>query len=491
QLFSGIDPYGATAFFDQVKYWNPAQRNSQFFELGGMLLVNRIVVLSLSVAIFALCYRKFEFKLDQPKKGRSGKNAVAQPAPLAVIAYRPVQTNSGFKANWLAFVSQCKLEYFTTLKTRVFGAVLVFWLFVLVSEIVSGFSYLESLGSTPSQSTAEALWRFQSSLLPRFITLFLVFFSAEMAWRDDQLNTASFTHASPVANSSLFFARLLALLLLPVTFITVAIGASAGLQWLYGGEIQWTVYLSLYYYSGLPMVCIATLCLFIHSISANKFIGMTLSFAMVILMTTSVGDKLGLEHGMFKFSTSPLMQYSDLIGFGASADAFNGYIKYWLSLSAIMLLLGYGLYRRGVAVPLKQQMILAGKQWGYQGKVLLGVAVLASAFFASSVYHQTNEIAHYQSSADRINCSVGYERNYGQYQHLLSPKVAAIKTRMAFYPEQHRYHMVADYTLVNPHTESLSEILVSTNTTVHFQDVKISGATLLRHDPDMVSICLS
>ena len=496
QILSGIDPYGATSFFEQVKYWSPTQRNSQFFELKGMLLYNRVGVLLLSVVILALCYRKFDFKLAKHKTASKSKAGIIEKSTVAEIQYRyqPVQPNTGIKASWLAFTEQCKLEYLSTLKTRVFFAVLVFWTVVLVTEIIAGLSSLENLGTTPIASTAEALWRFQYDVLPRFITLFLVYFVAEMAWRDEENNVASFIYSSPVANISLFFAKLIALLLIPVTFITIAIGISSGLQVIYGGQVEWSLYLSLYYYSGLPMVCIAALCLFIHSVSPNKFVGMSISFSLVILAITSLGGQLGLEHGLFKFSTSPLMQYSDLIGFNSTSDAFNGYIKYWLSLSAVMVLLGYGFYRRGVGVPLRLRIQYigkqgvgkqgVGKQWGYQGLALMVVSVLASGYFGSAVFYQTNEVAHYQSSQERVNWRAEYERKYDQYEHMLSPKVVNIKTHMALYPEQHRYQMKADFTLVNSHFESLNQILVSTDADVHYQNVAISGATLSHYDAD-------
>ncbi len=482
QLFASIDPYGGTSFFEQVKYWSPAQRNQQTFELNGMLLYNRLGILALSAAIFIACYYKFEFKLPTSKMSAKKLKRDDDNSPNPDIAYQAVPSQLGLKSAWLAFASQTKLEYFGSIKTKVFATTVLFLTFVLITEILAGFTRLESLGVTPIISTAEALWRFQYDVLPNFVNLFVVFFAAEMAWRDDDINAASFTHASPVANISLFFAKFMALLLLPLTFITVAISVAAGLQLIYGSIVEWPVYLSLYYYLGLPMICIAALCLFIHSISANKFIGMACSLVIVIATTMPLGQQLGLEHGMFKYSTSPVMQYSDINGFGAMSDAFNGYIKYWLSLASLMVLMGYGLYRRSIATPLSQRLRFATKQWGKRGMAILLTMTLATLYFGHDVYNQTNNIGHYLSSKEHTARQVAYEQKYAHYQTLKSPKIIKVKTNMALYPAERRYQMSAQYTLLNPHDSALSEILISIDIDVSVTNINIDGATLVRHD---------
>jgi len=483
-IFSLVDPFGSTAFFEQVKLWSPAEKNSQFFQLSGMLLVNRLIVLGIAMIIFIGCYQKFSFQIDQAaKKQRTRhKETECSNSLEAIRHYKSVEPQSGLFASWQAFFSQWKFEYLAAVKTRSFLAVLLFWLVILVSEIISGFSPGGSLMPTPYAGTMEALWRFQYDMLPRFMSFFVLFFTAETSWREQAYNADSFIHASPVGNSSLFFAKWLALLLIPFTLITSTIIVSASLQLLYGGIIEWPVYLSLYYYCGLPMVCVATLCLFIHNISYNKVIGMASSLLVVIFAISPVGDYIGLEHPMFSFSSHPPLLYSDLIGFSATADAFSGLMKFWLSLSLVMLLLGYGLYRRGAMVSLAKRISFIRMQWGYLGISSFVIATMLSSFFGYQVHVQINEVAHYQSSDNAMNWRVGYERKYQQYQDLLSPKVSAISTKMALYPAERRFEMQAQYTLNNPHQEVINEILVSTNTRVDYSKVEIAGASLKNYD---------
>jgi len=483
-IFSLIDPFGSAAFFEQVKLWSPADKNSQFFQLSGMLLANRLIVLAIALVIFIRCYQRFSFKIEQSvKKPRSDNNNTERTNSFeAMPHYKPVEPQSGLLNSWQAFLSQWRFEYLATVKTRSFLSVLLFWLIILVSEIISVFSPGGSLTPTQNAGTMEALWRFQYDMLPRFMSFFVLFFTAEIAWREQVYNAESFIHASPVGNSSLFFAKWLALLFIPFTLITVTIITCASLQLIYGGIIEWPVYLSLYYYCGLPMVCVATLCLFIHNISYNKVIGMAISLLVVIFAISPAGDYIGLEHPMFSFSSHPTLLYSDLIGFSSTTDAFSGLMRFWLSLSMVMLLLGYGLYRRGAMVSLSKRIGFISMQWRQFGIGSFVIVTLLSSYFGYQSYVQINDVAHYQSSENAMDWRVGYEKKYQQYQSLLSPKVSAISTKMALYPAERRFEMQAQYTLHNTHQEVLNEILVSTSTRINYSKVNIKGASLKTYD---------
>lgn len=478
QVFMFIDPFGATAFFDQLRGWTPNQRNQQFFEFGGSLLLNRVVLMTAALAVMAFCYRRFAFTLPEGKKVKKAQTQTKK----AAVPYQAVIAQQGLLSNWQAFVSLCKLEYLATIKTKVFAGVLVFLLFVLGSEIIVGLTKLESLGVTPVANTMAVLWRFQYDVLPIFTTLFLIYFAAQMSWRDVDLNSSSFTDATPVKNISLFLSKACALLLVPLTFITFAIFVAVTLQLAFGGNIEWSAYLALYYYNGLPLLCLAALFLFVHAISPNKVIGMTICTVVTLLSVTPAGASLGLEHGLFKFSKSPLIQYSQVIGFSANADAFAGYMSYWLGLSAIMVLVGFGLYRRGVDVSLLNRIRFVPSQWGKLGFAAVVISTLGSALLGAKVLHQTNEVGHYMSSQEQIQWRVDYENQFGKYQDMLSPKVRDVKTTMAFYPEQRKYALEGEYLLENTNAQVLNEILVSVHNNHNYQDLQISGATLQNYD---------
>jgi len=76
-LFSLLDPFGASAFFEQSAYWTPLQKNQLQFNLSGSLLANRI--LWLSIALWIIFYlRKHILEVLQPRNEISIKTRKGQ-----------------------------------------------------------------------------------------------------------------------------------------------------------------------------------------------------------------------------------------------------------------------------------------------------------------------------------------------------------------------------------------------------------------------------
>jgi ABC-type transport system involved in multi-copper enzyme maturation permease subunit len=486
-VFALLDPFGSSPFFEQVKLWTTAEKNSQFFQLSGMLLFNRLVVLALALSILGVCYHKFSFKVDEKirkQKYSSKLPGISTPVKNISSDSRVVAPRIGRYSNWLGFLSQLKLEYVATIKTRTFLTVLSLWLVLLISEIISGFSPRGSLVPSPIPGTMEALLRFQDDILPRFLSVLVLFFAAEVVWREQETRIAELVDATPIGNISLFFAKFLALLLIPLSFITITIVASAGLQLFYGGAIDWLVYISLYFYIGIPIASVAALCLFINTISYNKVIGLTCSIFFMILAMSSAGDYIGLEHPLFSFSSHAPLQYSDMIGFSATSDGFYGYMKLWVSLSVLMLFIGYGVYKRGAKVSLYSRTRFIHHQLGDWGLISV-VAILISAIYLGYETHfSIDNVAHYQSNAEIKKWRVTYERKYQQYQNMPAPKVSEIESKVDIYPSKRLAEIESTYTLQNQNEEELKEILVSTNIAVHYTALNIENATLKLYDPE-------
>jgi ABC-2 type transport system permease protein len=58
-----LDPFGLSAFFEQTRYWTPAERDARPVALAGRMLLNRLLWLGVSAAVLALVYRRFTFRV--------------------------------------------------------------------------------------------------------------------------------------------------------------------------------------------------------------------------------------------------------------------------------------------------------------------------------------------------------------------------------------------------------------------------------------------
>ena len=481
EAFRLIDPVGASAFFEQVKHWTVEQRNSQHIMLDATLIANRTFVLVAGLAILGITYFRFSLTLPNKRLKPSSKSNVL----VSHTTYENRQVHFGTSDKLKSLLSLCKQEYLLTIKTKSFALVCAFLAVVVGSEVVAGLSYLETMGVTPLPTTSVVVNRYMHDVIPNFGSLFIAFFVAQIMWRDQEYNVSGLIETTPATNSQFFIAKWLTLLAIPVTFIALSITVASALQILFGGAPDLILNLSIFYYAGAPLVCLASLFLLIHSLVKSKVLGMILSFVIAILAQSNLGYYIGIEHGMLRFSHTPILIHSQMLGFDASSQAFNDYMMLWSSLSLLFILLGFSLYRRGLDISLLQRIkvALANNRRGVSGFALAGaLSVVASIGSASYLYYQINIVGQYKSQSAMLQWRADYERKYIKYQGLAQPTVTDVKNELAFFPDERRLALSSTYKLTNRTKKPINQVLISTNQLLEYSNVDLSNATLESFD---------
>ncbi|MCM3566417.1 hypothetical protein M3149_22700, partial [Hydrogenophaga intermedia] len=145
--------------------------------------------------------------------------------------------------------------------------------------------------------------------------------------------------------ASVWAAKCLTLGSLVAVLVSVNIGIGLALQLTNGyTDLELPLYLSLFYYSGLPLVLFAILAVFVQALTPNKYLGMLLNMLLALGLVFS--RKLGLEHYLLRYAVAPPLAYSALNGFGHYATAFAWYMLYWSALAGILAWLTVGWWPR-------------------------------------------------------------------------------------------------------------------------------------------------
>lgn len=481
QIFRLIDPVGSSAFYEQVKHWTIAQRNSQHIMLDTTLIINRSIIVIATLLTLSLTYWRFSFTLPVKKL----KKAKAVIDTSTEHQYFPATISFAWCDRLNSLLSLCRQEYLLTIKTKSFALVSVFLCVVVGSEVIAGLSYLETMGVTPQPTTSVVINRFMHDVLPNFGSLFIAFFVAQVMWRDKEFNVSDLIETTPTTNSQFFIAKWLTLLMIPFTFIMLALVVSSMLQLLFGGTPDLLLNLSVFYYAGAPLVCLASLFLLIHSLVKSKVVGMVLSFAIAILAQSNLGSYIGIEHGMWRFSSTPVLQHSQLFGFDAKASAFNDYMYFWASLSLLFIMLGFGLFRRGLDIGLTQRIKVfatTNKQAKTRIALVSIVTLLAVVGSGSHLYYQVNIVGQYKNSDTLLQWRANYEQKYIKYKGLAQPTITDVTTSLAFYPNERGLAMSSTYQLTNQTNEAINQVLISTHHLFSYSNVVLSNASLLSFD---------
>ena len=395
-LPSLLDPFALTSFFDATRYWTAAEKNARFIPFAGALLANRGIWIAAALGILAIACRGFSFRARgaaapardrsaSPRRGAArkprversavdppGGNLVARDVPLLRQARAPCPAHEEHPAPAppLAGVGGLRDP-----RRRLHRRVRL--------DLLSRHQPHSSRRSgRPRRSSA----RSSSSITERSCSGA----SSGPAWRP-------IVDSTPVSGSAMIAAKWTALAALLGSMLLGGAAAGVALQAANGYfHFQPLLYLSFFYFAGLPLLLYAAASLFIHALSPGKYAGM-IFFVLFLIVSRRAAD-LGLEHDLWRFAAAPSGPYSELNGFGHYAAPFHGFMLHWTVLALLLATMAAALWRRIAAPPRERLRLLA--------RPGLTACALAAAFVSRAAGSSTTQISPTPTSP-RTRCPAG------------------------------------------------------------------------------------
>jgi hypothetical protein len=474
-----LDPFGLSAFFEQTRYWTPAERDGRLVAFSGHLLLNRLGVLGLSAAVLALVYARFSFDLAPRRPGRAAA-PVAETVPTVV--YQPVvpgRRSAAALGRELRWALGRELGH--VLRGWPFLTLLTLWVFVVGMECAAqtgGGEY----GSHQLPTTGLMLDALHLPLL-LLGTITVVYYAAEVAWRERSLGVAPLLDATPAPSAVFYLAKAAALSTLPLLLALVGMLVGALVQLANGyARLEPGLYLSELWLAGLPLVLFAVGALALQVLSPNRWVGMMAGLALGFVAYR--GPVLGLEHPMWHFGTGPAAPHSDMDGFGPVLPSFAAFMLYWTVVAAALAGLSAGLWPRGPEVRLGRRLRELPAQWGRAGRTwALGLAALL-LLVGGGLYWQTSRRQPWESRAAHEAWKAGYEQHYRYLAGRPQPSVVAVRLNVDLYPARRRARLQGSYVLENRSTQPIDTVSVSLPRGLGGGESRLTlpGARLLRYD---------
>lgn len=469
------DPFGIAAFFEQTQYWTPFQKNTQLLSFSGLFLINRLVWILVSVGILLGTYALFSFRKTAEKVKKEPKQKKEN---IQLLEYKPIQTSHNFKAQLMAFFTLLKLELKGVFKSLPFIAVLIMWLIIVFSELYSTVISGGEYGVSDYPFTNNLI-----DLILAPLTLFsfilIVFYSAEIVWKERNLNFNLIVDATPVKNGVFFLSKIGALALLPTILITSGIAMCIIFQIALGySNFEFSLYASLYYHYGLQLVVYCMIAFFINSIAKNKYMGMGI-FGLILIACTK-SDIIGLEHPLTSLGFLPRVEYNNIDGFNGVSYLFDHLSMYWFAFGLILTVLSFKIWNRGVVASFSIKMNQLFLHWTKGQKLATTILFVLFLSAGSLVYYNTNIVSEYETISDQLEFREGYERKFKKYDSIERLYPTSKKTKVDIYPKERMFTVTADYILKNKSEQPLSELFITER--VSLENVTIENARLVAHD---------
>ena len=464
-----LDPFLYRTFEAQTQYWTAVECNTKHITYEGLILLNRLFWFGVAICFLAISYKLFRFRapIQKTKKSRKPKasgGGIPPAGPIPEKSNTPAWTRGTALSQ---FVFRTKFEAMAVMKS---------WPFVILMAL-NGFLLLTALidREVMYQVNAHPLTRLMvqaiSGSLVWALLAVLVFYSADMIWRERHTKFHEIMDATPTPNWVFVLSKLFALWVVLGSIYMLGIALAILLQTLDGYHHY---ELALYLKRGLffflsQFIFLSVLASFFQVIAKSRLTGMVL---MGLFMALNIGsaDLLGLEHPLFKYAIGGMGEaYSDMNGHGRFIVAGYWHRVYWAAGAGFLVLGCFGLWNRGTLQPLKLRFrqLRTVKPKAFRISVLLlAVTFLGSGSF---IFYNTNIMNPYVTSDGSQKLRMTYEKQYRKYENLPMPRTIDIEMDVDIFPYKHRIEIRGIHTLLNKTNRNI--------TTIHFTFP--SGVTIL------------
>ena len=468
-LAAMLDPMALHTLILEGEYWSVAQQNRQMIGLSGLLGLNRLVWLSITVILWVIAYHKFKFELISKKtvllkkrvKKASNKSISLVSLPSVVISQNNVQKNLHQIFSQSIFYAKMVLKGLP-FKLIMTGALF----FLIIASLNIGGSYANVKTYPLTYMVLEAFGR-----LTVFFMAIIVFYSGELIWKERTIGFDVIYDALPTQTYVNLLGKVLGMLWVFVGILGFLVLAGMGIQASYQYfNYELPLYLKVLSTQTLFFaIWYIVLAFFIQVITNHKFLAYLITF--LVFVSTLIIDLLGLEHGLFKYGQVSLGRYSDMNGFSPESSAFVSYSVYWFSLATMLLIAAVLLYVRGKETSLKYRFTIARQRLK---KPLFISGVVCLIFFVCSgfyIYYNTQILNDFQSSKTKRQIQIDYENQLKQFENLPQPKITDVRLKIDLYPSKRSYLAQGQYVLKNLGKQPITEIHVQHNRMLDLQAV--------------------
>lgn len=449
-----IDPFGLAAFLEQTRYWTSIEKNNKLLALSGNFLFNRILWISISLMLLFLSYKLFSFRKTKSKKVKSPKILKTETVLYSAEAPKNIEVGT-FRHNFLVFKSYLKMDVSLILKGIPFLLIVLLFSGLLAieisDEIDGGIRLAQNITNTALMISTIM------DRLPFILIIILLFYSNELINRCETFGFEMLENTTPYPKTVVLLSKIISLLTIPLILITLSILIGCCFQIIHANAaIEFDLYFSLYYYLGFPVLLISVLILFVQTTIPNKYLGLSAATLLTILISSGIGEQLGISHPLFRFGDAFKKEYFDLNGFGKYTIPFHISMFYNLGFALILIVLTGILWKRSTPILKSFQR----HSFNCLQKVILSLGILFFTGFGSFLFYKTNIEYPYLTEEDQNNRSEQYELKFKKFSNLPQPVILSVKSDVALFPEENRYEVKGIYQLINNSKQPIDSLLL-------------------------------
>lgn len=452
-----LDPFGFRALSTVSKYWTVDDKNTSSVSiLNGMMLLNRLIWMSVGIAVLLFGYFRFSFA-ERRKKGKKKEEEI-DAYQIKQLEHMPkVATTFGWNTTISQYISQLKSNFLGVVKSAPF----ILLAFIGLINMVSGLaSSTQAYGTHNFPVTYEMVEIIRGTYY-LFVTAIVAYYSGYLVWQERRVKVNEIYDAMPTLNWTDFLAKFKTIVGIVFLLNALAIIAGVLFQSIAGyGRFELGVYIrELLIIDLLAFTFIAALFLLIHALSPNMYLGFFLCI-VILVVNTFAWSALRISTNMVAFGATPGYTISEFYGYRPYASGLFWFNTYWGIFSAILAVAAVCFWPRGVEKSFAKRLSIAALEWRrYRGAGLSAIVlfILCGAW----VYYNTLVVNAYDGGKEREKQTVRYEKEYKKFDGKKQPRIYDVKYDIKIFPKERAIEANGILQLRNPYDEPLDSLLVA------------------------------
>lgn len=477
-----VDPSGGSAFGEVMQYWTVFERNTEVVPIEGLLLYNRLLWFGISIALLVATMLRFEFAVSRKQKRKKKQEApeveidrVAIPG--SITGHRATYADN---TSWHQFVARTRFEIRGVMKS------VFFWVLVALAGALSLGSFL-SLGAffgTEIYPVTRMMVQVMSGTVTLSMLIIMVFYGAELVWRDREVRYQEILGASPAPNWTFVLSKMVAAVLVIVIFL-LSTALVAVLWQLFAGytTFEFGLYFVGYLYDYAMLAYLAVvLSIVLQILAPNKYFGMLFMVLYIIGILTLPGA--GFEDPLYIYGISSSTPYSDMNGYDGQLTFAGWYHLYWACFAVLIGILGFLMWNRGVYEKFSVRLRNIRANYTRATGVIAGLAAIGFLGLLAFIYYNTHILNEYQTNDDQRAFTANYEKKYVELKGQPIPRITDIDIEVDLYPDEQAYVVRGEYILENKTDTAIVNVPVGFGFSTEISDLALEGATLASSDDD-------
>ncbi len=482
-----LDPFGFSALSEATRYWTVSERNTQLIPIDGLFLYGKLIWAVVGLLLIALTLKVFRFDASESGsrwqfRGRKSRGQAAEATAQAKFARTQTEVvqTFGTRAKLAQFRTRMAFEAKGVVKSVPFIVIL----FLATANTLGILINQGAFYGTDLLPVTRAMIKSINSGFTFMIFFIVIYYSAELVWRERQFKTQEIIDATPAPSWAFVFSKLMGMLIIVLAMFVVSIVTAMIVQ-LFSGYTNFELALyakRLLLYQSVNIFLIAILAVFVQVLTNNKYLGMLIM--VLYLISTLVISSLGFEHNLYQYAGRPAAPLSDMNGSGHFVAIGSWFTLYWSFFAVILAVLTYLMWNRGMIVRARQRWAQIRVASTPATAALLALAFGGFVVTGGYIYYNTNVLNDYLTQDTQELHQIDYEAKFRQYEFSPRPRIVAVETEVDIYPALRRYDMRGSYVIENRTSEPLIEVQVVFSPQAEVDSLELEAATVAWHDED-------